>query len=74
MNPSFSVIIIGDFCTYFYLFRPSKWNDTKIFSDFGDDESEGSDAEYMDARTMSGRRSKGSSQLKSKASLLRLVC
>jgi len=49
MNPSFSVIIIGDFCTYFYLFRPSKWNDTKIFSDFGDDESEGSDAEYMDA-------------------------
>ncbi|XP_062143407.1 uncharacterized protein LOC133851110 isoform X1 [Alnus glutinosa] len=51
--------------------RLSKWNDTKIFSDFGDDESEGSDAEYMDARTMSGRRSKGSSQLKSKASLLR---
>lgn len=51
--------------------RQSRWNDTKIFSDFGDDESEGSDAEYMDARTMSGRRSKGSSQLKSKASLLR---
>jgi len=58
---------------YFYLFRLSKWNDTKIFSDFGDDESEGSDVEYMDASTMSDRWSKGSSQLKSKASLLRAV-
>uniref|UniRef100_A0A2N9GW92 Uncharacterized protein n=1 Tax=Fagus sylvatica TaxID=28930 RepID=A0A2N9GW92_FAGSY len=49
----------------------SRWNHTKIFSDFGDDETEGSDAEYMDARTMNGQRSKASSLLKSKAASLR---
>lgn len=51
--------------------RLSRWNHTKIFSDFGDDETEGSDAEYMDARTMNGQRSKASSLLKSKAASLR---
>lgn len=46
--------------------RLSRWNDTKIFSDFADDETEGSDAEYMDASTMTGGRSKGSLHLKAK--------
>lgn len=49
--------------------RLSRWNHTKIFSDFGDEDSEGSDAEYMDVGTVSGRQSKA---LKSKASTLRL--
>ncbi|KAJ0031444.1 hypothetical protein Pint_13558 [Pistacia integerrima] len=52
--------------------RLSRWNHTKIFSDFGDEDSENSDAEYMDTKTVSGRRSKASSQLKSKASSLRV--
>lgn len=52
--------------------RLSRWNHTKIFSDFGDEGSEGSDAEYMDVGTVSGQRSKASSQLKSKVSTLRL--
>ncbi|KAK0572072.1 hypothetical protein LWI29_025683 [Acer saccharum] len=51
--------------------RLSRWNHTKIFSDFGDEDTEGSDSEYMDTKTVSGRRSKASSQLKSKVSLLR---
>ncbi|XP_041004716.1 RRP12-like protein [Juglans microcarpa x Juglans regia] len=49
--------------------RLSRWNHTKIFSDFGDDETEESDAEHMEAMTISGQQHKGSSQLKSKASL-----
>ncbi|XP_062091199.1 uncharacterized protein LOC133797338 [Humulus lupulus] len=51
--------------------RLSRWNHTKIFSDFGDEETENSDLEYMDDLTISGRQGKASSQLKSKASLLR---
>ena len=51
-------------------YRVSRWNDTKIFSDF-DDEDEDSDGEYMDGETHG--RSKASSLLKSKASALRLV-
>ncbi|GMH03569.1 hypothetical protein Nepgr_005408 [Nepenthes gracilis] len=47
--------------------RLSKWNDTKVFSEFDD---ETSDAEYMDVAMVSGRRSL-SSRLKSKASSLR---
>ncbi|WCJ42841.1 ARM repeat superfamily protein [Euphorbia peplus] len=48
--------------------RISKWNHSKIFSDFGEEDSEDSDAEYMGAKTVSGRESKGS---KSKAASLR---
>ncbi|PON84609.1 Coatomer beta subunit [Trema orientale] len=51
--------------------RLSRWNDTKIFSDFGDDETENSDLEYMDDLTVSGRRGKASSLFKSKASSVR---
>ncbi|EOY30181.1 ARM repeat superfamily protein isoform 2 [Theobroma cacao] len=43
--------------------RLSRWNHTKIFSDFGDDDTDDSDGEMA-----SGRQSKGSSRLKSKAS------
>ncbi|OMP11677.1 Armadillo-like helical [Corchorus capsularis] len=46
--------------------RLSRWNHTKIFSDFGDDDTNDSDAEMA-----SGKQSKGSSRLKSKASSLR---
>lgn len=49
--------------------RISRWNHTKIFSDFSDGETENSDGEYMDTKTVSGRHSKFSSQLKPKASL-----
>ncbi|XP_010509765.1 PREDICTED: RRP12-like protein isoform X2 [Camelina sativa] len=48
--------------------KVSRWNDTKIFSDF-DDEYEDSDGDDMDAE--SHGRSKASSLLKSKASALR---
>ncbi|VVA93509.1 unnamed protein product [Arabis nemorensis] len=48
--------------------KASRWNDTKIFSDFAD-EDEDSDGDYMDAGTHG--RSKASSLLKSKASGLR---
>lgn len=51
--------------------RLSRWNHTKIFSDFGDEETEGSDAEYMDGRTMTSQQSKAPSQRKSKAASLR---
>ncbi|GAV70952.1 NUC173 domain-containing protein [Cephalotus follicularis] len=51
--------------------RLSNWNHTKIFSDFGDGETEDSDAEYMDAKTVSRRWKKASSQLQSKASSIR---
>ncbi|KAL6992563.1 hypothetical protein U1Q18_010673 [Sarracenia purpurea var. burkii] len=48
----------------------SRWNHTKIFSDFGDEEAD-SDAEYQDGKTVSGQWSKTSTQLTSKASSLR---
>ncbi|XP_065849103.1 uncharacterized protein [Euphorbia lathyris] len=51
--------------------RISKWNHSKIFSDFGEEDSEDSDAEYMGAKTVSGRESKGSALVKSKAASLR---
>ncbi|BBH05823.1 ARM repeat superfamily protein [Prunus dulcis] len=51
--------------------RLSRWNHTKVFSDFDDEETENSDTDYMDAKTVAGRRGKASSQLKSKASSLR---
>ncbi|KAK9275403.1 hypothetical protein L1049_022667 [Liquidambar formosana] len=51
--------------------RLSRWNHTKIFSDFDDEEIEGNDAEYMDTKTVSGRQSKASLQFDSKASSLR---
>lgn len=60
------VLIVLDFMSS----RASRWNDTKIFSDFAD-ENEDSDGDYMDAGTHG--RSKASSLLKSKASGLRLV-
>ncbi|CAN6825587.1 RRP12-like protein [Brassica napus] len=47
------------------LSKASRWNDTKIFSDFAD-EDEDSDGDYMDAE--SNGRSKAPSVLKSKAS------
>ncbi|TYI71836.1 hypothetical protein E1A91_D07G017400v1 [Gossypium mustelinum] len=46
--------------------RLSRWNHTKIFSDFGDDDTDDSDVEMA-----SGKKSKASSKLKSKASTLR---
>ncbi|XP_050216515.1 uncharacterized protein LOC126667567 [Mercurialis annua] len=49
--------------------RSSRWNHTKIFSDFENEDTQDSDAEYMDTETFSGRQSKGSALLKSKASL-----
>lgn len=53
-----------------FLYRQSRWNHTKIFSDFGDDETDG-DADYKDTKTSSGRLSKGSTLLTSKALSLR---
>ncbi|CAN0858252.1 RRP12-like protein [Linum grandiflorum] len=47
--------------------RLSRWNHTRIFSDSGDEEMDDSDD---DMKTGFGRRSKASSQLKSKTSLL----
>ncbi|KAM1479369.1 hypothetical protein ACFX2I_026661 [Malus domestica] len=52
--------------------RLSRWKHTKIFSDFDDEETEDSNADYMDAKTISGRRGKASTQFKSKASSLRV--
>ncbi|BFG39488.1 hypothetical protein CerSpe_257610 [Prunus speciosa] len=51
--------------------RLSRWNHTKIFSHFDDEETEDNDTDYMDAKTVSGKRRKASLQLKSKASSLR---
>lgn len=48
--------------------RHSEWGHTKIFSDFGE---ETSDGDYMDAETATGRRSTLSSKLKSRASSIR---
>lgn len=53
-----------------FFYRQSRWNHTKIFSDFGDDETDG-DADYKDTKTSSGRLSKGSTLLTSKALSLR---
>lgn len=38
--------------------RQSRWNHTRIFSDFGDEDVDDSDAENVRAETMSGRRSR----------------
>ncbi|KAL6537719.1 hypothetical protein OROHE_012346 [Orobanche hederae] len=51
--------------------RISRWNHTKIFSEFGDEETRNSDGEAMNGKSVSGRHSKYSSDLQSKASLLR---
>lgn len=51
--------------------RISTWNHTKIFSDFGDEETENSNEEYMDATVASGRRTKSSTLLNAKASSIR---
>lgn len=48
--------------------RFSRWNHTKIFSDFGDDDTDDSDVEMA-----SSQKSRASSKLKSKASTLRSV-
>ncbi|MCE3049221.1 hypothetical protein HAX54_044413 [Datura stramonium] len=50
--------------------RLSRWNHTKIFSEFNDGESDNSDAEYTDTKTTSGDRSKATLLSDSKASLL----
>ncbi|KAF2304164.1 hypothetical protein GH714_028183 [Hevea brasiliensis] len=51
--------------------RLSRWNHTKIFSDFGDEDTVDGDDEYKDTSSVSGRKSKASLQPKSKASSLR---
>ncbi|KAK6147593.1 hypothetical protein DH2020_018505 [Rehmannia glutinosa] len=51
--------------------RISRWNHTKIFSDLDDKETRNSDGEFGDEKSTSGRQSKYSSMLQSKASLLR---
>ncbi|KAL9659403.1 hypothetical protein QQ045_024209 [Rhodiola kirilowii] len=50
--------------------RLSRWNHTRIFSDF-DDETEGSDGEHGDARAYSARQNKSSSLFDLKAPSLR---
>lgn len=47
--------------------RLSRWNHTKIFSDFDDEETDDGNSEYMDMKTVSGRHS----LLKSKKSSFR---
>lgn len=49
--------------------RMSRWNHTKIFSDFGEEEMENSDVEYMDAQSISSGKKKDSSKFEFKASL-----
>ncbi|XP_077230850.1 ARM repeat superfamily protein [Tasmannia lanceolata] len=51
--------------------RLSRWNHTKIFSDFGDEDSEDSDAEHIEVKTVSGRGSKAASEFNPKGSSLR---
>ncbi|XP_051150403.1 uncharacterized protein LOC127264880 [Andrographis paniculata] len=51
--------------------RMSRWNHTRIFSDFDDVETRNSDGEFADGKSISTRRSKFSSAMQSKASLLR---
>lgn len=50
--------------------RLSRWNHTRIFSDFSDEETEGGDFESMDSKTAS-QRSKASLLFNTKASSLR---
>ncbi|KAL6220887.1 hypothetical protein ACLB2K_008640 [Fragaria x ananassa] len=47
--------------------RLSRWNHSKVFSDFGDEETDDSNSDYMDTQTVTGRHGKAS-HLKSKAS------
>ncbi|KAL0346791.1 UNVERIFIED_CONTAM: RRP12-like protein [Sesamum calycinum] len=51
--------------------RISRWNHTKIFSDFDDEQTMNSDGELVDEKSISSRQSKYSSAVQSKASLLR---
>lgn len=51
------------------LHRLSRWNHTKIFSEFDEEETGNSDADYMDMKAVSGRHGKAPSLLNSKASL-----
>ncbi|PIM99075.1 hypothetical protein CDL12_28436 [Handroanthus impetiginosus] len=52
--------------------RMSRWNHTKVFSDFEDDETKNSDdGEFVDEKSFASRQSKHSLGLKSKATLLR---
>ncbi|XP_071911266.1 uncharacterized protein [Coffea arabica] len=48
--------------------RRSKWNHTRIFSDFDAEGSENSDTDFMDVKTLNGRKMDTSSVSKSKAS------
>lgn len=66
-----SIILVLVVLTFPSCYRLSRWNHTKIFSEFDDGESENSDAEYMDTKTTAGRRSKATLVSDSKASLLR---
>ncbi|PRQ47070.1 hypothetical protein RchiOBHm_Chr2g0095731 [Rosa chinensis] len=47
--------------------RLSRWNHSKVFSDFGDEETDDSNTDYMDSQTVTGRCGKAS-HFKSKAS------
>ncbi|KAG8373862.1 hypothetical protein BUALT_Bualt11G0069400 [Buddleja alternifolia] len=51
--------------------RMSRWNHTKIFSDFDDEETMNIDGEFADRKSVSSRQSKSSSVSQPKASLLR---
>eukprot|EP00262_Sarcandra_glabra_P014097 TRINITY_DN4040_c0_g2_i1.p1 TRINITY_DN4040_c0_g2~~TRINITY_DN4040_c0_g2_i1.p1 ORF type:complete len:332 (-),score=60.36 TRINITY_DN4040_c0_g2_i1:62-919(-) len=52
--------------------RLSRWNHTNIFSDFGDeDANDDSDADHMEAMTVTGRQSNTATVFNSKASSLR---
>ncbi|KAK4396814.1 RRP12-like protein [Sesamum angolense] len=51
--------------------RISRWNHTKIFSDFDDEPTMNSDGELVDEKSISSRQSKYSPAVQSKASLLR---
>lgn len=53
-------------------YRMSRWNHTKVFSDF-DDEAGNSDDEFVNEKSVSSRRTKYSSAVQSKATLLRSV-
>lgn len=53
---------------FYFCLRLSRWNHTKIFSDFGDEETEDVDSAYMDAETAPSSKSKVSAMAKSKAS------
>lgn len=60
------------FTNCFPVFRQSRWDHTRIFSDFGDEDGEDdSDAELGVASAFSGRWTKASSRPGSKAASLR---